>query len=161
MFKLAVIRDDDDSPCPFGLPINQACQIAGDMVDSMQPIDEDSDDNSLIIKRNIALLNKNPDPHKCKYAAHLFKKKPHVVDCDFGDTAAGLSQDGVFTGSPYYTQVFEGAGVGGLLNYPVTNQTDGSEYRNLYYGMTGWGSERHFRSILRQGLLKTLQNSKS
>lgn len=159
MLKLAVIRDNNDSPCPFGLSINQACHIAGDAVDDMEAIDEDADDNSEIIERNIEILEKASEHSKCKYAAHLFKKKPHFVDCDFGDTAAGLSQDGAFTGSPYYTQVFEGVGMGGLLNYPVTNQTDGSEYRNLYYGMTGWAAKRHFRSILRQGLLKALQKA--
>lgn len=161
MFKLAVIRTDEDSPCPFGLDISQACHTAGESVDEMQPIDPDVDDNQSIINHNISLLEKNPEPNRCKYAAHLFKKKPHVVDCNFGEADAGISQQVSFEGSPYYSQIGEGVGMGGLYNYPVTYHTDGSEYRNMYYGMTGWAAKRHFRSILRQGLLKALQISKS
>ncbi len=162
MFKLAVIRTDDDSPCPFGLDISQSCRTAGDSIDEMQLIDQDADDNQSIIDHNISILKQNPEPSKCKYAAHLFKNKPHVVDCNFGENDAGISSDVSFNGSPYYSQVGEGVGMGGLYN----GMTDpyyqgGATYRNMYYGISGWATKRHFRSILRQGLLKTLQNSKS
>lgn len=159
--KLAVIRDNEDSPCPFGLPIVQACFTAGDSVDDMEIV-TDTQAEKPTIEHNLAILNKNVEQKKCKYAAHLFKNKEHSVDCDFGDTAAGLSQDVSFLGSPYYTQIDKGVGIGGLSNYPVTYQTDGSEYRsNLYYGMYGWASDRQIRSLLRQSLLEVLKSHES
>lgn len=164
MFKLAVIRDSEEAQCPFGLPISQACRSVGEAIDKMQLIDIDADakENRPIIERNLTTWSNNAAvPQRCAYAAHLFKTKPHYVDCNYGEADAGISQNVSFLGSPYYSQIGEGFGPGGLFNFPVTYHTDGSEYRNLYYGMMGWASKRHFRSILRQGLLEVLRNRKS
>jgi hypothetical protein len=152
MFKLAVIRDDEDAPCPFGLAITHACYIAGDSIDEMQAIDEDADDNREIVARNMEILEKNVEPKKCKYAAHLFKNKTHVVDCNFGEADAGISQNVSFLGSPYYTQTGEGLGIGGLINYPVTYQTDDAAGRNMYYGMSGWATRKE-RLLQRKAIL--------
>lgn len=163
MFKLAIIRDNEEIRCPFGLPIASACKIAGESVDNMQYINDFDDiDAKQIIDNNIIFLSKNPEPKKCKYASHLFKNKPNMVDCDFGDTAAGLNENTNFLGSPYYSQIGEGLGVGGLMSYPITYQTDGTEYRNLYYGLAEYSSDRRcLKSILRQALLQTLKIDKS
>ncbi len=162
MFKLAVIRDNDNTPCPFGLSVILGCRTAGDAIDEMQLIDQDADDNQSVIRHNISLLETNPEPKKCKFAAHLFKNKPYVVDCNFGEADAGISPEVSFNGSPYFSGIGEGIGMGGLYN----GLTDpyyqgGATYRNMYYGVGSWASKRHFRSILRQGLLKTLQLTKN
>lgn len=163
LHKLAVIRDNEETPCPFGLSIASACHSVGNVIDKMKPINEDNDDvqNQAIIKRNLAIWKRSQEQEsKCKYAAHLFKKKPHYVDCNYGEATAGISQEVSFSGSPYYSQIGEGVGIGGLYNYPVTNYTDGMEYRNLYYGLAGWASKREWRSLLRQSLLATLSSIK-
>ncbi len=143
MFKLAVIRSDEDEKCPFGLPINSSCRIAGDSVDEMQPIDQDADDNQPIIDHNMSILEKNPEPRKCIYAAHLFKQKQHVVDCNYGESDAGITQQVAFNGSPYFSQVGEGIGNGGLyqgLTDPYYQ--GGATYRNMYYGLSNWASRK-------------------
>lgn len=152
MIKLSVIRDNSDTPCPFGLDITKACQVAGESVDKMQAI---KDDDSKTAAKNIAILDQNPSPGKCKYAAHLFKDKPKFVDCDYGDTAAGTSKT-PFLGSPYYTQTFEGLGMGGSITYPITTDTDGQEYHNIYYGISGFAARAQRRQD-RLALLKIIQ----
>ena len=42
--KLAVIRDNDETKCPFGLSVSHACRTLGDSADKMQPVDEDASD---------------------------------------------------------------------------------------------------------------------
>jgi len=158
--KLAIIRDNENSPCPFGLPITVACHSVGNAVDKMQVLNFDAPDSQIKLE-NQKIWQDNIENKKCKYAAHLFKNKTKVVDCDFGDTAAGLSQDGIFTALPYYNDLFEGLGMSGLLTYPPAGDGDMPQIRNLYYGMQGWAHKRHFKSILRQGLLKALHSIKS
>lgn len=160
LIKLAIIRNDDDTLCPFGLPISQACQSAGDSVDNMQVIDEDDDNADKLIELNLTIWAENPEPKRCKYAAHIFKRKPHAVDCNYGDTAAGLSQKGVFVGSPYYTQVFEGLGMAGLLTNPISTDPSGYTTRNLYYGIQGYAAKKQLRTLLRQALVETLYTYK-
>lgn len=159
MYKLAVIRNQD-TPCPFGLLITNGCQNAGDSVDDMRLIDDDDDNIDEIIQHNIKVFLKNPYPAKCKYAAHLFKNKPSIVDCDFGDTAAGITPKTPYLGSPYYTQIQNGLGIGGLLNYPMTHDDIGQGYRNMYYGITNWAND-NFKTLLRRALIDTLKVLKS
>ncbi len=158
--KLAIIRDNDETICPFGLYIADGCRSAGEAIDKMQPLSDEMSDRQKrqVIQQNIAILHNNESPSRCKYAMRLFPKKPDKVDCNYGDTAAGISKEVSFVGSPFYSQIFNGIGMGGLYNYPVSYQTDGSEYRNLYYGIYGWASnQRLLRSIMRRALLQTLQ----
>lgn len=163
--KLAIIRDNDDVLCPFGLNINADCRVAGDAIDQMTVVPEQDADNQKqiedIVNSNKEILYKNPAPAKCKYAVHLFKNKPKVVDCDYGDTAAGVGQNIGFVGSPYYTRTTDGLGMGGLLSYPLTYQSDGTEFRNLYYGLYGWSSVRSKRLMKRQKYLKELSYGKN
>jgi hypothetical protein len=158
--KLAVIRDDEESPCPFGLSIVADCASAGDSVDEMEII-TDPEEQESAISRNRKLFERNVEPKKCKYAAHLFKNKKHVVDCDFGDTAAGLSQEVSFVGSPYYSQPDGGSGMGRYINPPLMSLPDGMEGGNQYYGNYSWGSARNIRSILRQSLLEAMKSRQS
>lgn len=144
--KLAVIRDNDDTPCPFGLSISSACRIAGDSIDQMQVIkDVDDPDTDIIRAQNQKILDNNPEPSKCKYTAHLFKKKPHVVDCNWGESDAGLSQDVAFNGSPYYTNVMDGTGIGGFYSYPPVYENDLAPNRNPYFGINQWASRQERR----------------
>lgn len=161
--KLAIIRSNDDLRCPFGLNISQDCKTVGELIHKMQPIPESASNETRtqIAEQNKELLeNSLEEAARCPFASKLFPNKPHFVDCDFGDTAAGLSHDVSFVGSPYYSQIFNGIGMGGLYNYPLTYQTDGQEYRNMYYGMYGWASNRLERCLKRQAILKKLVKSR-
>jgi hypothetical protein len=155
MFKLSVIRNNEDAKCPFGLSIASACHTAGDAMDEMQEIDPDADNNNDIVAHNMDILDKNVEPKKCKYAAHLFKKRSKVVDCNYGQSDAGIAQQISFNGSPYYSQVGEGLGMGGTNSYPITYYTDGQEYRNLYYGMTNWATRKE-RLLKRKVILNQI-----
>lgn len=97
--KLAIIREMDEKPCPFGLYIPDGCLSAGDLVDNMSAInnsDEISEeDKNTIIKSNNRILMLTDAPKcKCKYANRVFKSedehKEAKVECSFGDTAAGI-----------------------------------------------------------------------
>lgn len=117
LVKLAVIRDNDEHVCPFGLHIPDACFRAGKTTEQMTPVlkvDPDGFDTVLIkdknqlsevVKANIEVLMwGNEEPAQCVYANKLFDGK-EKVECNYGDRAAGIGQ-AEFLGSPSYTQYF-------------------------------------------------------
>lgn len=161
MKKLAVLRSDIDNVCPFGLSITTDCQNAGNSVFDMEMIVGNSKDNARsIINSNRKILAQNSENKQCIYAMHLFEKHPNIVDCNATDTAAGISNTTTFNGSPYYSQIGEGLGMGGLYNYPLDNQSDGFGQRNLYYGISQW-AQRKNRLFLRKSFFKSLLNIKN
>jgi len=159
--KLAVIRENDDIRCPFLLPISQGCRSVGNAIDKMQAVNDDMSDEEQekIKEQNLIIWGQASEPGRCKYAAHLFKQKPNFVDCNFGQIDAGVSPEVSFSGSPYYTQIGELFGIFGLYSYPLTYHTDGQEFRNLYYGLTGWAT-REERLMHRVAKLKGLITKK-
>ena len=167
MRKLAVIRNNDDTKCPFGLTIADACKTVGNSVLNMKVIDPD-EPNADDLRQNILNWMNNSEHKKCVFAAHLFKGKSGVVDCNFDQPDAGISSKQVaFDGSPYYSRIINdqgyGTGMGGLLNFPETFQPDSVMQRNLYYGLYGW-SARKERLLQRKAklnkLYKNADNSK-
>ncbi|KKN74483.1 hypothetical protein LCGC14_0390000 [marine sediment metagenome] len=136
--KLAVIRSNDDTPCPFGLSIPYACRSAGELITQMAPVDvlEDmtEEEKALIEKANKHLLMwKNPET-RCIYAGKLFKDND-VVECNWLASDAGTSQRGALVGSPFYYKHYSGIGLDGLYSYPLGYYTDNSIDRGMYYGM--------------------------
>lgn len=147
--KLAVIRDDDSTPCPFGLsPISEVCQSAGEIIDNMAPLNwsgkEASEEEKLEIKKaNMYLLMWRGPGKPCKYAAKLFPGKQDKVDCSHGDTAAGVQESGALLGSPFYSQHFSGISLDGLYSFPLSFYSDYNVGRNIFYGIYSLqGSER-------------------
>lgn len=142
--KLAVIRKDNDSSCPFGLSIPNGCKIAGEAIDRMFPLEglgleATDDEKEKIIAANKRLLswmvmNQTTEPQLCKYAGKLFPGRD-AVDCNFGDTAAGQTASGTLLGSPFYSQFFAGIGLDGLYSYPLGFYGDSNISRNLFYGI--------------------------
>ena len=100
IIKLAVIRENEENGCPFGLCIPDACKTVGSLIDQMVPISADMDDaeKETITQANnrILMFDQSQQSGKCKYANALFKKK---VECNFGDFAAGKGHLDT-TGSP-------------------------------------------------------------
>ena len=96
--RLAIIRENEESPCPFGLNIPDGCLKAGKMIEKMVAIaDQDlsEEDKNSIIQANMRVLMLSEEPKcKCKYANFVFKKEESgeegKVECDYGDAGAGL-----------------------------------------------------------------------
>lgn len=97
---MAVIREENERMCPFGLPIPDACKKVGNLIDNMIPLEkgEDLAQKKIIDKSNnrVFLFMKKDDAKcKCKYANVIFDN--NKVECSYGDYAAGL---GVTTVNP-------------------------------------------------------------
>jgi hypothetical protein len=127
-------KDQGDGCCPFGLPIIEGCQYAGDSVTHMCPLKtipkEKQEDVEKANKRVYLYYKTN---NRCIYAANIVNEK-RVVNCDFGDTAAGMNMP-TFSGSPLYPQTFSGIGLDGLYAFPLGFYADNNESRNLFQGL--------------------------
>lgn len=98
--KLAIIRERDEQPCPFGLAIPDGCFAAGKMVEHMTVVNHveieeiSEEDKEKIIESNHRILTLSNEPKcKCMYANYIFKGKEgeeSKVECNFGDNAAGI-----------------------------------------------------------------------
>ena len=136
MKKCSVIRSDQNGlkSCPFGLPIKEGCKCAGNSVSNMCPlqfIDEDKRDQ--VKKANLRVYVYYKTDNRCLYANNIMKEQ-NVVNCDFGDNAAGMS-DIAFSGSPLYAQTFSGQGLDGLYAFPLGFYADNNQSRNLFQGL--------------------------
>lgn len=157
LVKLAVIRDNDENPCPFGLDIPFACSSAGEYVDRMAPVnilgkDASTKEKELIKKSNNrllvwAIMQGDEEPSKCKYAAKVFPDK-EKVDCSFGDTGSGETP-ATFLGSPYYSRNFSGIGTMNMTSIPLGYYVDGDISRNLFYGITSFQSKINKEQLLK------------
>lgn len=134
--KCAFIRRDIDGvgQCPFGLPIIQACVHAGDAVSYMCPLETVSEDKQeLVEKANKRVYVHYKTDSRCLYASNIIKKK-NTVNCNFGDTGAGMRAP-TFSGSPLYPQTFSGIGLDGLYAFPLGFYADNNASRNLFQGL--------------------------
>ena len=137
-----MIRKNDESPCPFGLPIPFGCKHAGNVIEKMAPLDMLGEEATPEEKKKVSdanvrvlawsIMGSSLEPKKCPYAAKLFDQK-EAVECNYEDTAPGMG-DVPLAGSPFYSQIFSGVGLEGLYSYPIGYYSDFSITRNLYYG---------------------------
>jgi len=132
--KCAFIRKDKngENSCPFGLPILNACENAGDSVTYMCPIEE-APEGSFVDKANKRIYIHYKTDSRCLYASNIIKEK-EAVNCNFGDTGAGTKMPS-FSGSSLYPQTFGGVGLDGLYAYPLGFYADNNESRNLFMGL--------------------------
>lgn len=136
MKKCAFVRSDinSDKKCPFGLPITAACEHAGSSVTHMCPLSMVEVDRKDVIKlanARVYIYYKTGD--RCIYAANIIENK-QSVNCNFGDTAAGMHGPPMM-GSPLYAQTFAGCGLDALYSYPLGFYADNSQSRNLFEGL--------------------------
>ena len=144
MRKLAIIRKDSEEGCPFGLSIPMGCQIAGEHIDKLAPLnilgpEASPEDKQKIIAANTRaltwlLMQDGSEPAKCKYVSMLFPQKDGV-DCSWGDTAAGLGKGPDLQGQPAYSQMYSGIGMQGINSFPLGFLSDMNISRNLYMGL--------------------------
>ena len=154
MRKCAFIRKDEDGvrQCPFGLPITAACEHAGDSVSHMCPIQSVEKDK----RGQVEMANKRVYVHyktdsRCLYASNIMEQNK-AVNCDFGDTGAGMSTP-TFNGSPLYAQTFSGIGLDGLYAFPLGFYADNNESRNLFQGLFSLVGSNNYE-IIKEALLK-------
>jgi len=141
--KLAVIRDNKLRNCPFGLPISEGCQNAGDSVYRMAPLDavDGEEQKERLKKANSLVYVHHKNGKRCPFADKILEKFKKV-DCDFGDTGQG-QRSVPYRGSPLYPQTFSGIGLDGLYGYPLGFYADNNESRNLFFGLFSFlGSEK-------------------
>ena len=97
--KLAIIRENEEDGCPYGLNIPDACKTVGKLIDQMIPLESVAEDEREVTAESnnrIFIYDNGQTRCKCKYANYLFKNK---VECNFGDFAAGKGHIDT-TGSP-------------------------------------------------------------
>jgi hypothetical protein len=149
--KLAVIRDNEMTPCPFGLPVPFSCQYAGGVIDKLAPLkimeDATEEEQRRIADANVRmfawlLMKSTEEPTRCPYAAKIFEEKG-ASECNYEDTAPGQDQKAALLAAPFYSQIFSGIGLNGLFTYPIGYYADYNISRNLFYGIFSLtGSER-------------------
>ena len=120
--KLAMLRKNEASPCPFGLDITKGCQMAGNAIDKMAPLNIMGEDSSVEEKAQIANANNHifrwmATGTPCKYASQILEEK-NIVNCSWDENAAGEHLEGSLSGSEYFWKFFNQTGIDGLYNYP-------------------------------------------
>jgi len=141
--KIADIRKDDETKCPFGLPIPFSCGCAGEIIDQLAPLgimgrDSTSAEKEAITDANVRvlawrLMNNNEVTVRCRYAGHILEEQD-AVECNYDDTAPGVVPSNV-VGNPTYSQVFMGTAINGLYTFPIGYYADYNTSRNLFYGI--------------------------
>lgn len=111
MKKLAVIRGESISPCPYGLSILEACKEVGDVILQMTPTAnaENPEQAKKITNDNRVLYHTQKIGQRCPFANEIMDKF-NKVDCSWGDTAAGEGTH-YLTPSPLYPRTFIGDGL--------------------------------------------------
>lgn len=138
--KEAVIRSNEDSSCPYGLPINCACQNVGELIQHLAPVDinivgaSNADDREDIAKANNHLFIWQNPGERCPFAETLIDKNQKVVECSWSPDTAGYPEPGALLGSPYFYKHFSGIGTDGLYSYPLGYYAESSIDRNMYMG---------------------------
>jgi hypothetical protein len=134
--KCAFIRKDIEGSkrCPFGLPIPEGCEHAGDSVSYMCPAEAVPEDKGESVeKANKRVYIHYKTDSRCLYASNIIRGKG-AVNCNFGDTGAGTHIP-TLSGSPLYPQTFSGIGLDGLYAFPLGFYADNNESRNLFQGL--------------------------
>lgn len=155
--KKCYIRSDTkgDRQCPFGLPITGGCLHAGNSVAHMCPlkmVPEEKREQTKKANARVYLYHRTNS--RCMYAADIIESKD-AVNCDFGDSAAGMHAP-AFQGSPLYAQTFGGVGLDGLYAFPLGFYADNNQSRNLFEGLFSLiGSEQG--KLVKEALSKEIK----
>lgn len=134
--KLAVLRDNIENPCPFGLNIPESCSLVGDFIDKLVPLDfaKTKEEYKHLKETNQKLFRWEESKSRCKYAGKIMDGKD-VVECNFGSTDAGAQDGDAIVGSPFYQKYFSGVGMDGLYSFPMGYYVDVNIDHPYYYGL--------------------------
>lgn len=139
LLKLAILRENDDHPCPFLLDIQDGCLKAGELVNSMASVDilgENASEEEIeqLKAANISLLNLKHENKKCIYADKIIKDK-NIVECSFGEDNPNATEGSVPLPAPYYAKNYNNVGFDGVTTLPIGYYADYDMSRNMYYGL--------------------------
>jgi hypothetical protein len=138
--KLAIIRNNEDQPCPFGLDITHACLKAGELVQNMAPIEilgsnPEEDEIEQLKAANRRLFDLKKPNTNCIYANKIFKDK-NAVECGFKfGSSDGNSNDSVPFPAPFYAKNYDNSAFDNMSTFPIGYYADYDLSRNLYYGL--------------------------
>ena len=140
--KVASVRKDSDTGCPFGLPIPFGCKCAGKTIDNMAPFEimgpnVSEDEKESISEANSrllawSLLRTAEPPEQCPYVGKIIEDKD-AVQCNYNDTAPKAGAGQALTSAPFYPQVFNSS-MNGLYTFPIGFYSDYGVTRNLFMG---------------------------
>jgi hypothetical protein len=122
---LKIIRDNDETICPFGFPIPFGCKSAGKLVLEL-PI---ASSPEAATSNNNILMQSNPE-EKCFYADKIIEKLEKTV-CKYPEKQKDIEMP---TGSPLYYKPLSGTLMTGLMTFPLGYYNDNSLDRSHYYG---------------------------
>jgi hypothetical protein len=108
----------------------------------------DEDKKDQVEKANKRVYIHYKTKSRCLYASNIIKAKD-AVNCDFGDTGAGMSVP-TFNGSPLYAQTFSGIGLDGLYAFPLGFYADNNESRNLFQGLFSVVGKNVYDEIIKE-----------
>lgn len=132
--KIATIRGEGVRSCPFGLPMTEACENAGDAIHRLTPLKEVSKDKREEMDRtNKIVYAYHKEGKRCPYADDILKEH-NKVNCDFGAIGEGVRSPPI-TGSPLYPTTFRGVGLDSLYSKPLGFYADNEASRNLFLGL--------------------------
>lgn len=147
MKKCAVIRNNENRPCPFGLDIPSACENAGESVAYMCPLKMiEEKKREQVEKANKRVYIHHKTGQRCIYASDIIDQNDSV-NCNFGTYAQGLG-NAPFEGSPLYPQQMSGGiGLGGLHAFPLGWYSSNDTIRNIPYGLFSLIGEKELAII--------------
>ena len=138
MRKLAVLRDNESKPCPFGLGIPYSCQKVGQSITNMIPLSmsEDKENeirqtNEKIRKTNTSVFLWQATGERCIYADKIVGKE---VNCTFTERQENRND---IIGSPLYTKMFTGTAANGIYTSPSAYYNESPMNRGPFFGMYG------------------------
>lgn len=126
--KLAVLRSNDDKPCPFlGEQIPHACQNVGKLIQRMAPVSvmehATEEEKALIIEANTKLFMWNNPQERCMYADKIMN---NTANCMWEEEDEKMDEKGVPAASTYYYKLFNGMGIDGLYSSPISYMSESS-----------------------------------
>lgn len=120
-----------NKPCPFGLPIPEACKCIGSSIFSLKRIRPNSSEEEK--ESNYEVFLSLEEKSECPFADLIMESKG-AVDCKWNpEEHRKLSGNSFVSGSPIYPNLYIGNSKS-YQAYPVNYYSD-DNIRSIYYGI--------------------------
>ena len=159
MKKLAIIRTDSGiHKCPFGLGVNKACKNAGNSVEKMTPLEKvSSEERKFQIEHNVAVYMLYGEG-RCIYADQIITGNK-VVNCDYGDVAAGMHSSSVRINQIPAAPAYLGyAGLSVYHSYPFNEYWENLSNTTGPERLYGFASSESTENLEENGQEKDIEN---
>lgn len=118
-------------PCPFGLPIPEACKCVGDSIFTLKKISNKSTKEDKEHNYQVFLTLESKEP--CPFADLVLDNKD-AVDCKYNpEEHKRMSGNSFVSGSPIYPNLYIGNSKS-YQEYPIGRYSDDNS-RNIFYGI--------------------------